>query len=434
MSLGGVGLMQACSGTNLDGIDKTSFSFDKKAIDGKVDKRTDTQSQNEISLLGFGCMRYPLIPGTKKIDEDQAQMMVDYAYEHGINYFDTAWPYHNGESETFTGKALKEYPRHSFFLADKMPTWAVNDLQSAKDIFNKQLEKCQVDYFDYYLLHALSKQEDYERVYEQYGVLEYLQKEKAEGHIRQLGFSFHGSLEFFEYLLNKPVEWDFIQIQLNYYDWDDPKQNSGKLYKMLEERNIPVIVMEPIRGGMLARLNDGVVKYLKSEDPSLTPAAWALRYVGSFPAVLTVLSGMSKMEHVEENVYTFSSFKPLTEGERKVLNKALTSFKENKPIVCTDCKYCMPCKFGVNIPGIFLNYNELVGELNVPNPNGVKDDDYFKKRRMFLNSFNNKFDDSELAHRCIGCGKCVSLCPQSINIPKQMREIDNFIAQLKKDK
>lgn len=257
-------------------LDEDSFLENKPDDADRVIVRKDKITGDSVSLLGFGCMRFPVIKkGEPAIDEKLSLKMIDFGYRHGINYFDTAYPYHEGLSETFIGKALKRYDRNSFYLADKLPTWLIESLDDAKRIFNEQLQKCQVTYFDFYLLHALTDQETYDHVYEELGVLEYLKELKVAGKIRRLGFSFHGDLDFFKYLLGKHNDWDFVQIQYNYYDENDPEQNSGILYKLLEEKNIQVIVMEPVRGGTLATLNKTAVAMLKNAEPKMSTASWA---------------------------------------------------------------------------------------------------------------------------------------------------------------
>lgn len=259
MALGGVGLLGTCYGLDKTGIIHFTDEEVKRPIkEGPVTTRTDA-SGNKVSLLGFGCMRFPMRDGA--IDEELTMKMVDYAYHHGVNYYDTAYIYLGGKSEAMIGKALSRYPRETYYLADKMPTWLVNGLDSAKSIFQEQLDRCGVQYFDYYLMHSLNAYEQFKQIYLDYGVLDYLKEERRKGRIKHLGFSFHGNLEFFEYLMKWHDEakaedkWEFVQIQLNYFDWEDPYQQSAKLYKMLEERNIPAVIMEPVRGGMLATLN-----------------------------------------------------------------------------------------------------------------------------------------------------------------------------------
>jgi len=380
-----------------------------------------------ISMLAFGCMRLPLIEkGKPEIDEPLAMKMIDYAYQRGVNYFDTAWFYHQGQSETFIGKALKQYPRETFYLADKMPGRVIKSLEQAKEIFAEQLVKCQVDYFDFYLCHNISKVEDYVRIYEEYGVLDYLIEEKAKGRIRRLGFSFHGKKEDFNYFLDK-YPWEFVMIQNNYLDWEV----DGKyLHEELGKRDIPCLIMEPIRGGMLATLNPDAVKILKQADDKKSVASWALRWIASKPNVLTTLSGMSIMEHVKDNVQTFVDFKPMTDEENKVVSAALAAFQRVKPVPCSECDYCMPCPAGVNIPNVFKAYNKCVSESNVPDLNAPRDSEFKKKGKAFHASMTNAIPEKERADRCIGCDKCLPLCPQDIQITEKMLEIKNMLKEL----
>lgn len=399
----------------------------------RVVTRKDKITGEEVSLLGFGCMRLPVLKkGEPAIDEKQAMKMIDFGYRHGINYFDTAYPYHEGLSETFVGKALKRYDRESFHLADKMPTWLIESLDDAKRIFNEQLQKCQVSYFDYYLLHSLTDQESYDQVYEEYGVLNYLKEQKAAGKIRRLGFSFHGDLDFFKYLLAKHDDWDFVQIQYNYYDEDNPEQNSGTLYKLLTEKGIQVIMMEPVKGGTLATLNKTSVSMLKKAEPQASTASWAIRFAATPDNVLTVLSGMSVMEQVEDNIYTMckSHYKPISAKERVLLAEVKKVFAQNQPIDCTACRYCMPCPYGVDIPGVFKVYNEVANDASMPNPENKTDKDYDFKRKKFLTKYANGVERSAQADHCIACGKCTKLCPQSIQIPIEMNKIDKLVGSL----
>ncbi|MDD2594545.1 MAG: aldo/keto reductase [Bacteroidales bacterium] len=421
LGTGALGLAVASSGLN------HLSAQTKDNNPAKVTYRSHKGTANKISLLGFGCMRYPL-KADKTIDEALAQKMIDYAYAHGVNYYDTAYPYHRGASEAFTGKALKKYPRNSFYLADKMPTWLIDSSQKAKEIFDSQLERCQVEYFDYYLLHALEKEEDYKKVYLEYGVLDYLKEEKKAGRIKQLGFSFHGKPEFFDYLLEQ-YPWDFVQIQLNYYDWDG--DNAKYLYNKLEEKNIPCIIMEPVRGGMLAKLNPDAEAVLKEAHPDKTIASWAMRYVASLPGVLTVLSGMTAMDHVIDNVATLSTdFKPLDNDERKVLDKALQIFLKTRPILCTSCKYCMPCKFGVDIPGNFMVYNKCVNESTIPEVGSQTPAEFAKRREIFLKAYN-EIPVEARADKCMNCKKCERVCPQHLPITSELERIAKLTESLK---
>ena len=401
------------------------------AAGGRVTLRRNMRNGDEVSLLGFGCMRFPTVGGdryTGTIDEEPTLEMLDYAYAHGVNYFDTAWMYHGGKSEEMVGKALKRYPRESFFLADKMPPTA-KTLEEAKEIFSTQLERCGVEYFDYYLCHSISRQYVFQNLYIDEGVLDYLLELKAEGRIRNLGFSFHGDMALFEWLLSQPVEWDFVQIQMNWLDWRDRKLQAERLYTMLAERKIPVIVMEPIRGGALIDLPASVRSLLASADASLTPAAWALKFCASYPYVLTVLSGMTYMEHLQDNIRTYSPLVPLTEEENEFLYETAELMLRYPTIPCNDCQYCMPCPYGLDIPGILLHYNKCVNEGNLPASSG--DENYRKARRAYLVGYLRSVEKERQADRCTGCKQCNPHCPQSIDIPREMRRIDEFTEKLK---
>ncbi|MDO5295827.1 MAG: aldo/keto reductase [bacterium] len=407
--------------------------------------RTDPRTGKKISMLGFGCMRFPTLPDpnnpdNKIIDEENAYKLVDYAWSHGINYYDTAHFYHNSTSEIMIGKALSRYPRSSFFLADKMPTPLITSLDYAKEIFEGQLKKCQVDYFDYYLLHNLSDLEVTKRVYVEYGVLDYLLEQKKQGRIRSLGWSFHGNKELFTYALNDLAkDWDFVQIQMNYHDWLYGDAARGKelipakwMYDQLAERNIPVVIMEPLLGGRLARLNQQAVEILKAADPEATPASWAFRFFANYPHVLTVLSGMTYMEHLQENLRTFSPLKPFSEAEQITLEKALQAFRSTWSIPCTECNYCMPCPYGVNIPGVFNHYNKCVAQNRLPS--NAQDPEYRKYRREFLIDYNRSLNPLQQADRCIACGKCLPACPQKIPIPAEMQKIYQLSESLRSPK
>ena len=440
---GAAGAVGAYYGLTRSGL--ISFLDDdaKKTNFPQVTKRKNYVSGDMLPLLSFGCMRLPIKGRDRSnIDEELASKMLDYAYRRGINYFDTAYPYHGGKSETFMGKYLKKYPREDFFVATKMPGWLVKNSDDPKRLFQEQLDKLQTNYVDYYLLHSLSHGDNpmthFKHVYEELGTLEYLKREKEAGRIRQLGFSFHGSMQLMKYLLNK-YKWDFSMIQLNYFDWDIDESKgdeksiilkkkfypSAKYYKMLEEKKIPAFIMEPLRGGQLAVLNPEAVKILKENDPSQTPVSWALRYVGTFPNAISVVSGMSTMKHVIENTEIMTDFKPLEEKDYPVLNKALAAFKEKLGILCTQCMYCMPCPYGVNITGIFNVYNQCAGTLGVPvDP---LSENYSKQKKTFLASYNNNIRKNEQADHCTGCNKCVDICPQKLEIPALMEQIEEMV-------
>ena len=360
--------------------------------------------EKKISKLGFGLMRLPKISEDSDIiDRKEAFKLVDLAFESGVNYFDTAYPYHGGDSERFAKEALSRYPRESYCLATKLPGWVIKEKgKHTQELFNEQLEKCGVDYFDFYLLHAVNR--DIMAVFEKDNSYEYLAKKKEEGKIRHLGFSYHGDLEFFLELIDK-YEWDFVQLQINYYDWEATDAKS--YYKALEERNIPCIIMEPVRGGSLHTLNDEARKVFE-ELGDASAASYALRYDLELPDVLTILSGMSTYEQVADNIKTFAEAKPLTDVEKEAIEKANVLFRNNFAIPCTDCKYCVEtCPAGIDIPTCFKAYNEY---------NKTRDLADFKK-------IYAEIPEDKRAHNCIECGVCMEHCPQQIKIPDRLKKV-----------
>jgi predicted aldo/keto reductase-like oxidoreductase len=412
-----------------------------------VTKRKDKHSDAEVSLLGFGCMRLPLTDTNDRgsIDEPLAAEMIDYAYKHGVNYFDTAWMYHNGNSEPFVGKTLKKYPRESFYLATKMPTPCIlgedptglvkssEPLERIKEIFQHQLNRCQVEYVDFYLLHSLKSDAQFVEAYKDTGGFDYLLTEKDNGRIKRLGFSFHGPKEELPLLADR-YKWDFCMIQDNYYDWEI---DGEYLYNELDKRGIQAIFMEPIRGGMLATLSPAAVKVFEASNAERSPASWALQWCASLPNVLTILSGMSKPEHVKDNVNTFTDFKPMTDAERNIVAEALATYKLISPIPCTECDYCVspPCPAGINISQVFAVYNECVADDNVPNmalarvSGKANSSDLERQKRVFKGRMN-KIPQKMHAERCTACNECLPKCPQSINITENMQSIAKIMKEI----
>lgn len=359
----------------------------------------------EISKLGFGCMRLPMKDGV--IDRELAFDMVDYAYHHGVNYFDTAWGYLGGTSEPFMGEALKRYPRDSFYLATKMPVWLVETPEDFERIFNEQLARLQTDHFDFYLLHALSKAR-FDKLVEQ-GLYELCKKKQAEGKIKYIGFSFHDMTERFEEIVDK-YPWDFVQIQYNYID--PHIMQADRLYQILAERDIPCVIMEPVRGGFLANLPEEIAQVFQGFDSARSLASWALRWVAAHENVKVTLSGMSTMEQLVDNIATFSGEIPLSDAEQKVIDTAVSKILDVKTVPCTGCEYCMPCPFGVDIPEVFKIYNSY---------------------KMFRNDWRTHeeyftyFKESAQGDKCRQCGKCMKACPQQIKIPDMLAMADSEI-------
>lgn len=398
-----------------------------------VDTRLYRSSGQQLSLLGFGAMRFPTqsVNGEKVIDEELSEKMIDYAYRHGVNYFDTAYMYHGGKSEAFLGRVLKKYPRDSYILADKMPGFELDSPARAKEVFQEQLDRCGVEYFDNYFLHYLNKREDFDRFYLQQGVLDYLKKEKAGGRIRNLGFSYHGDVPFFHYLMDN-FSWDCTLIQLNYQDWNEETEAPegtrimGSLYRKAAEKGVPCFVMEPVRGGRLASLPEAAEKLLKEREPNRSIASWAIRFAASQPEVVTVLSGMSDLNQVVDNINTLSDFKPLSQTDQMVLQKANGNAAALQAVACTYCRYCMPCPYGVDIPGNFRVYNDWAAALGFLDEGREPDE---KQKEEFLRHYRNSIEKSARADHCIRCRKCLELCPQHINIPEEMRKIDAIVQE-----
>ena len=440
-------------GAVLYGLDKLRLlpSFEKPLPVPAAESmtyRVNPKNGDKISLLGFGCMRFPMLPGADsptgpEVNEQGAFALIDYAMAHGVNYYDTAWSYHRGISESVVGKALQQYPRESFYLADKMPTYLLPTREQAREIFEKQLEKCKVEYFDYYLLHAIRFVEDYQTVYEKNGVLDYLLEQKKQGRIRNLGWSFYGNTETLEYLLSRDVQWDFAMVQLNYHDMlheykiaphqarfipKDPAPTQWMFEKM-QQSGLPLIVMEPLLGGRLARLNKKALAVLQTERPQASAASWAFRYVAGLPNVITLLSGMTYMEHLQDNLRSLAPYEPLSDREMHTLKAALDVFLTGANIRCTTCGYCMPCPYGVDIPAIFAHFNRCLDDEQIPK--GARDADYEKARRAYLLEYERSIPELRQAERCTGCGVCLKHCPQMIPIPEEMARLGKFVENLR---
>ena len=360
----------------------------------------------KLSKLGLGCMRLP-VKEDKTIDEEQVYKMVDYALENGINYIDTAFPYHEGLSEVVIGKALSKHDRKSFYLADKFPGHQIASEYHPDEIFEKQLKKCNVDYFDFYLLHNVY--ENSINVYEdpKWGIIDYFVKQKELGRIKYLGFSSHAKAENLEKFLDKHEGlFDFCQIQLNYLDYS--LQEANKKVEILKKRNLPIMVMEPVRGGKLVSVkeDDEVLKKLRPQEETVD---WAFNFLLRFKEVAVILSGMSNFEQLKHNIDTFNRNNPLNDEETKVILEIAEKLKDSVP--CTKCRYCTAgCPMGIDIPDMIATYNEIK---NVPSTNAI----------MWLDTV----DENSLPSACIGCGACASICPQKIDIPFIMQDMTRII-------
>lgn len=415
---------------------------------GEMTYRTNPKSGEKVSILGYGCMRWPTLYGSAddELDQEQVNRLVDYAIAHGVNYFDTSPAYCKGQSERVTGNALKRHPRDKFFIATKLSnfdpsTWSHD---GSMKIYRHSFEALQVDYIDYYLLHGVGMGRDgmaeLRAKYIDNGMLDFLLKEREAGRIRNLGFSYHGDIKVFDYLLSQHdrYKWDFVQIQMNYLDWRHAKEinprntNAEYLYGELASRGIPAVIMEPLLGGRLSKVHDHVVARLKQREPTQSVASWAFRFAGSYPDVLTVLSGMTYMEHLQDNVKTYSPLKPLTEEELGFLFDTADLMMQYPLIPCNDCKYCMPCPYGIDIPSILTHYNKCVNEGNVSED--VQAENYRRARRAFLVGYDRSVPKLRQANHCIGCRQCVPHCPQGIDIPGELHRIDGFVEKLKQGK
>ena len=367
-----------------------------------------------LSRLGFGAMRLPLLPGRKEptaIDEAQVDAMVDYAMAHGVNYFDTAHPYHGGLSERVLGRSLARYPRQSWYLADKYPGHQIAQRYDPAAIFEEQLERCGVDYFDFYLLHNVYENSIQVYMDPQWGILDYFVEQKRLGRIKHLGFSCHGGLPTLARFLDYCGDtMEFCQLQLNYLDWT--LQQGREKYDLLTARGIPVWVMEPIRGGRLAALTGGQMDALRRLRPQDSAAAWALRFLQGLPNVKMILSGMSSLEQMVENVDTFTQDRPLTEAEAAALLELAEGMKDAVP--CTACRYCCDgCPMGLDIPAMIAACNEA--------------------RFALSSNVRMRFDalpEDKRPAACIACGKCSRTCPQGIDVPAVLKELAQAIEKI----
>ena len=367
----------------------------------------------KLSALGMGCMRLPVTDEkNSSIDKSATREMIDYAIKNGVNYFDTAWGYHDGESENIVGEILSEYPRDSFYIATKFPGYDVSNMTKVEEIFEEQLKKCKVDYFDFYMFHNVCESNIEEYLDRQYGIYDYLMKQKENGRIRHLGFSTHGTLDTMKRFIDAyGKDMEFCQIQLNWIDWK--MQNAKAKVEMLKEQGIPVWVMEPVRGGKLATLEEEYANELRVLRPDATPAEWSFRFLQSIPEVVVTLSGMSDMKQLIENIATYGEEKPLSEKETEKLFSVADAMTSKTTLPCTACRYCTThCPMELDIPNLIDLYNEHVysgGGFLAP---------------MAIGSL----PDDKKPSACLSCRACEAVCPQNIKISEMMSD---FVEKLK---
>ena len=439
--------LYGCSGKN-NRSDSESAALGEIPTD-KMVYRTNPTTGDRVSLLGYGCMRWP----TRKradgngdeVDQEAVNELIDYAIAHGVNYFDTSPAYCKGRSERATGIALKRHPRDSYYIATKLSNFAPStwSREASMAMYRNSFKELQVDRIDYLLLHGVGMgggMKEFEARYIDNGILDFLLSEREAGRIRNLGFSYHGDIAVFDRLLaeHDRYRWDFVQIQLNYVDWRHAKEVNTRntdaeyLYGELSRRGIPAVIMEPLLGGRLSNVHDHIAAKLRQRRPEQSVASWAFRFAGSFPGVLTVLSGMTYMEHLQDNLRTFSPLDELTDADREFLEETAQALLRYPTIPCNDCKYCMPCPYGLDIPGILLHFNKCINEGRMPSSS--RDSAYRQARRAFLVGYDRSVPRLRQADHCIGCNQCVPHCPQNIDIPAQMQRIDRFVEDLKQNR
>lgn len=436
----------ALSGCKSETSEQTTTYSESDIPKDKMTYRANHNNGDSVSILGYGCMRLPHKDNV--IDQEMVNKLTDFAMEHGVNYYDTAPVYCKGKSEEAMGIALSRYPRDKYFIATKLSNFAEStwSREASMQIYKNSFENLKTDYIDYYLLHSVgngsrgrSGWETFNLRYIENGMLDFLMEERKAGRIRNLGFSFHGDQQVIEYLLDnqEKYHWDFVQIQMNYVDWkhahdiDADNINADYLYKRLTDLNIPVIIMEPLLGGRLADLPDNLAKTLKQRAPERSVASWAFRFAGTYSNILTVLSGMTYMEHLQDNLRTYCPLQPCSDKEIDMLMNVADMYLKYPIVPCTSCQYCMPCPYGIDIPANFSFYNKCVNEGTI-----VEDKqsaEYRKSRRRFLIEYNRQLEADRQTEHCIGCRQCVSHCPQHIDIPARLNDINEIVEGLRRN-
>ena len=437
---GAVGVAAMTAGTAAIGKISGGGDDGSGANATQMEIRTNPVSGDKVSLLGFGCMRWPMIKGPNGkdvIDQEAVNALVDEAIAGGVNYFDTSPVYLQGQSEAAAGIALSRYPRGSYYLATKLSNFSDHSRKASLAMYRNSFKALKTDYFDYYLLHSIGRggSHAFKDRYESNGMMEFLLKEREAGRIRNLGFSFHGAQKDFDELiaLHEKYRWDFVQIEMNYLDWRHAKAprntNAEYLYAELEKRGIPCVIMEPLLGGRLAKLPDAAAEKMMAREPASSVASWAFRFVGSYPGVLCCLSGMTNAEALRDNLHTFRNFRPLSVEENGFLLEIADLLDSFPMVPCTGCQYCMPCPYGIDIPGVFHHYNEMVQSGSMATSNMQRD--FMKLRRKYLVSYDRAVESIRQADHCIHCGECLKHCPQSIRIPHELARIGDYVEKLR---
>ena len=420
---------------------------------GEMTYRINPANGDKVSILGYGCMRFPQRtdgqkgPDGNDLDQEKINELIKYAMDHGVNYYDTSPAYLKGFSERSVGIALKATgrPRESYYIATKLSNFAVQQQtrEASQEMLRNSLKYLQTDYIDYLLLHSIGGggMANFNRRYMDNGILDWLVEQKQAGKIRNLGFSYHGDIKIFDMLLQWHDEgryhWDFVQIELNYLDWNfaneiNPANTDALyLYNELNKRGIPAVIMEPLLGGRLANVPDPIIAKMKSKRAEDSIASWAFRFAGTPKGVLCVLSGMTYMEHLRDNLLTYCPLQPITKEEDDFLMDIAKDIYILKTIPCNECNYCMPCPYGINIPAIFVHYNKMVREGNLPHNRQATD--YRKQRQAYLRGYDNAVPRLRQADHCIGCRECVAHCPQQIDIPSELHRLDVLVENLKRN-
>lgn len=439
VAVSGMGMLAACGESSTRTSEAKGGS--SEAAEGMT-YRTNNGNGDKVSILGYGCMRWPMIKdeeGKDIVDQEAVNRLVDYALENGVNYYDTSPVYLQGQSETATGIALKRHPRESYFIATKLSNFSNWTRENSMLMYRKSFENLQTEYIDYYLLHSIGGGgvEAFNQRYVDNGMLDFLMEERKAGRIRNLGFSFHGDKDSFDAFMemHEKYHWDFVQIQLNYVDWRHAggrNTNAEYLQAELDKRGIQSVIMEPLLGGRLAKVPQHIADRLKEREPQRSVASWAFRFAGTHEGVLCVLSGMTYMEHLQDNLSSYSPLVPLTESDLVFLEETAVLMQEYPTIPCNDCQYCMPCPYGIDIPAILLHYNKCVNEGEIAQ--SIESESYKKARRAYLVSYDRAIPKLRQADRCIGCGECATHCPQSIKIPHELQKISRYVEKLKQNK